>query len=210
MPEAQESETPVDESKPKPKKKRKKRSRKPAAPRAAKSANDGGSSQSPYPRHAVDKALRIPRAILEQHAGKPATANEAASFVGAKKAHGPFRVELASASKYGFLERPEPGKVQPTDLAKQVLRPQKPNDAVDGYRKAIQLAPVISEVYTHYRGEHLPDDQFLKNTVVEKYKVPAEKFEEFKTIFLESLESAQLLTKHGDNDVPPHLSSRSI
>lgn len=59
-------------------------------------------------------------------------------------------------------------------------------------------APIISDVYKHYRGENLPDDQFLKNTVVEKYRVPAEKFEEFKAIFLESLEQAKLITKHGD------------
>lgn len=157
----------------------------------------GGGSASPYPRHVVEKSLRIPKAILEQNAGKPATASEAASFVGVK-AHGPFHVELSSASKYGFLERPEPGKVQPSALAKQILRPQKPNDEIDGYRQAILRAPVINEVYKHYRGENLPDDQFLKNTVVDTYKVPSEKFDEFKLVFLDSLERAQLLAKHGD------------
>lgn len=157
----------------------------------------GGGGASPYPRHTVEKALRIPRAILEQNAGKPATASEAAAFVGVK-AHGPFQVELSSASKYGFLERPEPGKVHPSGLAKQILRPQKPDDEVDGYRQAILRAPVINEVYKHYRGENLPDDQFLKNTVVDTYKVPNEKFDEFKSVFLDSLERAQLLTKHGD------------
>ena len=59
-------------------------------------------------------------------------------------------------------------------------------------------APDISEVYQHYRGENLPDDQFLRNTVVETYKVPAENFQEFKQVFFESLETAQLLAKHGD------------
>lgn len=52
--------------------------------------------------------------------------------------------------------------------------------------------------YKHYRGENLPDDQFLKNTVVETYKIPADNFLEFKQVFLESLEAAQLLSKHGD------------
>jgi hypothetical protein len=78
------------------------------------------------------------------------------------------------------------------------LRPQTPSDAIDAYRQAVLRAPIISDVYKHYRGENLPDDQFLKNTVVDTYKVPADKFEEFKTIFLESLESARLLSKHGD------------
>lgn len=181
--------------------KRKTAKRKARKKRGAAVKTDGGSTskgQSSYPRHSVDKALRIPRAIIEQNAGKLCTPNEAASFVGAKKAHGEINVELSSASKYGFLSRPETGKVQPTDLAKQILRPQRPNDEVEGYRQAILNAPVIADVYKHYRGENLPDDQFFKNTVVESYKVPADKFEEFKSIFLESLEKAQLLTKHGD------------
>jgi hypothetical protein len=59
-------------------------------------------------------------------------------------------------------------------------------------------APDISEVYQHYRGENLPDDQFLRNTVVETYKVPADSLQEFKQVFLESLETAELISKHGD------------
>ena len=177
MTDTPDEETPAAETPAKGKLAKKKKKRKAtkgkASTRRAKSAAaeeaSAGATTSPYPRHSVDKALRIPKAILEQHAGKPCTANEAASFVGAKRAHGPFRVELSSASKYGFLNRPESGKVQPTELAKQIIRPQKPNDEIEGYRQAILTAPIISDVYKHYRGENLPDDQFLKNTVVEKY-----------------------------------------
>jgi hypothetical protein len=192
----QESTPEVEEGKPRRKDKngRKKRAKRaartPAAIRAAK--------QAVYPRHAVDKALRIPKAILDQNAGKSCTVIEAASFLGAKTAHGEFQVEVSSASKYGFLDRPEAGKVQPTDLARKILIPQTPDDEINGYREAILKAPTISDVYKHYRGENLPDEQFLKNTVVENYKVPAEKFLEFKRIFLDSLEVAQLLSRHGD------------
>jgi hypothetical protein len=35
-----------------------------------------------YPRHSLDKALRIPRAILDQNAGKPCTDEKAAEFAG--------------------------------------------------------------------------------------------------------------------------------
>src|ERR1019366_2566891 len=62
-----------------------------------------------YPRHSVEKALRIPKAIIEQNAGKACTPKEAAAFLGATSAAGPFAVEISSAMKYGFLERPEAG-----------------------------------------------------------------------------------------------------
>jgi hypothetical protein len=53
-------------------------------------------------------------------------------------------------------------------------------------------------VYKHYRGENLPDDKFLQNTVVETYRIPAENFGEFKQIFLDSLQTAQLIAKNGE------------
>jgi hypothetical protein len=154
-------------------------------------------ARAKFPRHAVAKALRVPRSILEQNAGKACTPAEAAAFVGVGPG-GPFNVEIGSATKYGFLERPQPGQIQPTALAKKIIRPQSPSDELEGYREAIFKAPEIAEIYKHYRGENLPDDQFLKNTVVETYKIPADSFLDFKQVFIESLETAQLLTKYGD------------
>src|ERR1700680_1807648 len=169
-------------------------SKKSAAKRRA-AAEDETSGNAKYPRHPIEAALRIPRAILDQNAGNACAQKEAAAFLGLKD-HGPFRVEVSSALKYGLLHRPAPGKIEPSVLAKQILRPQKPSEELEGYPQAILTAPQISDVYKHYRGENLPDDQFLRNTVVETYKVPAEKFDEFKGVLISSLEKAQLLTKH--------------
>ncbi len=160
-------------------------------------AREGKAKRAKYPRHSVEKALRIPKAILEQNAGKPCTPKEAASFLGVK-AQGPFNVEIGSATKYGLLERPEKGKIQLTDLARRILRPKNSEDELKGYREAVMLAPELSDVYKHYRGENIPDDTFFRNTLVDTYKIPESDFPSFKQIFLESLEKAKLLAKHGD------------
>jgi hypothetical protein len=154
-------------------------------------------TQPKFPRHSVTKALRIPRAILEQGGGKPCSPNDAARFAGMGMS-GALAVEIASALKYGFLERPEPGKIQPTQLARKILRPQSPSDEVEGFREAVLNAPELSEIYQHYRGENLPDDQFIQNVAREVYKIPEDAFLDFKSVFLESLQSAQLLVKSGD------------
>jgi hypothetical protein len=154
-------------------------------------------TRAKFPRHSVVRALRIPKAIIDQGAGKPCTPRQAAAFLGVGF-RGPFGVESGSATKYGFLERPQTGQIQPTALAKKILKPQAQTDTIDGYREAIMNAPDISTVYAHYRGENLPDDQFFKNTVVDTYKIPDEAFIEFKQVFIESLEAAQLLQKHGE------------
>lgn len=150
-----------------------------------------------YPRHAVDKALRIPTAILEQNAGKECTVKESAGFLGVGAA-GPYRVEVSSGIKYGFLDRPSTGRITITERAKRVLRPQDPQDKINGLREAVTEAPVFSDVYGHYRGENLPDDQFLRNALIDKFKVPDDKVMEFKEVFLASLRFADLLVEHDE------------
>lgn len=181
---------------------------KPAVKTAAKKVAKAASrrSQSPrkqgekaaFPKHSLPRSTRIAAAILDQAAGKSCTPSDAAKLFGLSNPGGTFAVEVASSLKYGILERPESGQIQPTALARKILRPQNPNDPVEGYREALLLAPVVSDVYQHYRGENIPDDQFFRNALAEKFGIPSEDFAEFKQVFLESLEAAQLLAVHGD------------
>ena len=151
--------------------------------------------QAKYPRYPVDKALRVPRAILEQNAGKECSDREAAGFLGIKLS-GPFQVEINAALKYGFLERPSPGRLKLSDLGRKVLRPQEPRDEIEAFREAVLKAPEISDVYKHYRGENLPDQQFFDNALVDTFHIPQAKLSEFKTIFVESLKKAELIEEH--------------
>ncbi len=77
---------------------------------------DNGSSK--YPRHSLEKSLRIPKAILEQNAGKLCSEEEAAKYMGVGN-NGPFKLEVSSSTKFGLIERPTIGKIQITDLAKK-------------------------------------------------------------------------------------------
>jgi len=164
-------------------------------PKAAK--RQSSAAPPKYPRHAVDKALRIPGAIIDQNAGKECTDAESAKFVGVGY-NGPFKVELSSSIKYGFLERPKSGHVVVTDRARQAIRPQKPGDEIEALRQAVLDAPDIGQVYKHYRGENLPDGKFFENALVDKFGIPAEKVSEFSDVFLSSLKSANLLEQRGD------------
>ena len=89
------------------------------------------------------------------------------------------------------------GRSNPPSL-RGILRPKSPEDEVKGYREAVLQAPELAEVYKHYRGENIPDDTFFKNTLVDTFKIPESDVSDFKQIFLESLDKAKLLAKHGD------------
>jgi hypothetical protein len=196
MPDDKETQPPPA-TPPKPKAPRKKKKNKVAkkrfqakAPEDGKTTPTGGAAK--FPRHSSTKALRIPRAVLDQNAGKPCSDKEALKFAGLSF-NGPSRVELSSSIKYGFLGRPGTATIGVTDLAKRILRPQKPNEAIDGMRQAVLNAPGVSDVYTHYRGENVPDDEFFRNALVDTFGLPADKVDEFKAVFFDDLQDAQLI-----------------
>ncbi len=149
-----------------------------------------------YPRNTLEKVLRIPKAILDQNAGKECSDKDIATFLGIKYNKGPFALELSSAIKFGLLERPSAGRIAVSDLAKKILRPQKEQEELAGLREAVLMAPEISTVYSHYRGENLPDMQFFDNALVDKFGIPKDKAAEFKVIFFDTLNTAKLIEEH--------------
>jgi hypothetical protein len=155
------------------------------------------SSVAKFPRQSVERALRIPRVLYEQNAGKPATPLEAAKFAGLGSAAGPFAVELSSAKKYGFLSV-EGQKLALTERARRAIAPQSEDDKINALREAILDAPELSEVYNFYRGENLPDETFFLNALKERFHVPPGKIPEFSTVFNDSVLAAGLLDETGD------------
>ena len=165
-------------------------------PKGEKNASAASPKTANYPRHTVEKALRIPKAIFDQNAGKPTSLADAARFTTGGKAHGPFRTEVASAKKYGFL-RSEDRKLVPEERARKALAPQSETDRITALREAVLAAPDLSEVYHHYRGENLPDDRFFPNALTDRFDIPSEKVSEFLEIFFESMRSAELIDESG-------------
>lgn len=101
----------------------KKTAKRKAKVKAKKAQKPSSSGSAKYPRHTISKVLRIPQAIIDQNAGNECTIAESAGFVGVGN-HGPYRLEVSSANKYGLLDSPSTGKIGPSDLAKRILRPQ--------------------------------------------------------------------------------------
>lgn len=167
-----------------------------AGTKADKKSSKSAAQQAKYPRHSVEKALRIPRAIYEQNAGNPATRKEAAAYAGGSVT-GAFNVEVSSARKYGFLETQDKRLVV-TARARQAIAPQSETDRINALRDAILSAPDVSDVYNFYRGENLPDDEFLRNALIDRFKIPVDKTAEFTEVFFEDIRAADLLDESGE------------
>jgi hypothetical protein len=150
-----------------------------------------------YPKNSLPGCLRIPQGILDQNAGNDCSDREAAAFSKIGWG-GNLGVEISSAIKYGLLERASPGKIRPTELARRIIRPQEAKDRIEGLRQAVLKAPVIGDLYTRYRGENLPDQEFLANTLVDSFNIRKDEVPEFINTFIETLRSAQLLEEVGN------------
>lgn len=176
---------------------KKRRARK-AKPKRSRAKSAASAQAAKFPRHSVDRALRIPKAIYDQNGGKPATLQEAVAFTGGTAVSGPFRTEVSSAKKYGFLEPADGGKVGVTDRARQAIAPQSENDRLNAIREAILAAPDISDVYNFYRGENLPDQQFFVNALTDRFGLPTDKVGEFLEIFNDAMQTAHLIDEDGE------------
>ncbi|WP_037182173.1 hypothetical protein [Rhodococcoides fascians] len=150
-----------------------------------------------FPRHTLVQALRIPEAIYKQNGGNPATTKEAVTFAGGRSVTGAYQLEISSAKKYGFLKL-EGGKLALEERARRAIAPQSEGDKVAAFREAVLAAPEISDVYNFYRGENLPDSNFLVNALTDKFGIPADKTAEFLSILTDSLEQAELVDSSGD------------
>jgi hypothetical protein len=189
---ADENAAPVEPAVPakKSKKKGKKRAKKKAngAPGRAR----GGAGRVKFPKHSIHDCIRIPQAIVDQHAGEACSDREGAAFAKIGWT-GEIGVEISSAIKYKLLERPSPGKIKPTDLVRKITRPQDPKDKLAALRQCVMNAPVISDVYTKYRSENLPDTEFFVNALRDSFGVPPDQIDDFITVFNKSLKEAELL-----------------
>tara|TARA_R100000005_G_C4997717_1_gene204412 strand:+ start:2432 stop:3496 length:1065 start_codon:yes stop_codon:yes gene_type:complete len=144
-----------------------------------------------FPGLNLERALRIPKAIVEQNAGKACTSQQAASYLGIN--YGPtYRIEASATNKFGLLAAPERGKIAPSELALKILRPQSPQDELVGLQEAILNAPTLGDVYRHYRGENLPDTIFFRNALADNFNVSQEKLDSFIQVFLDSITFAHM------------------
>lgn len=162
-----------------------------ARKRTPQTTKSNANKGADFPGIGLEKALRIPKAIVEQNAAKPCTSHQAATYVGLT--YGPsYRVEASAAKKFGLTASQERGYVEPSELALKILRPQSPKDEQQGLQEAILNAPTLGDVYRHYRGENLPDTKFFRNALTDNFNVPQDKVDAFVQVFMESVTFAKM------------------
>lgn len=133
--------------------------------------------QSDVPSGSLDDALRIPQAILDHYAGKPATPLHVAKALNVDPKGSQIRVLSGASIAFGLIEGgAQAASISVTDLARRILRPKEEGQDLASKREAVLRPRVFGEFLRKYDGSPFPRNDIAQN-VLEELGVPREKTE---------------------------------
>lgn len=152
-------------------------------------------SQADVPGYSLEQALRIPRAIQDNYAGKPTTPLRVAAAMNVQPGSGPFRQLCGSAIAYELTEGSYSAtEIKLTQLGRRITRPTVEGDDLVAKREALLKPRVINEFLTHYNGSPIPKDNIAQN-VLSDMGVPDDRTSEVLALITESAEALGLITE---------------
>lgn len=143
-------------------------------------------SQSDVPAYALDEALKIPRAIIENYGGHPATPLHVASAVNLKPDSRRFRDLCGSAIAYGLTRGGYNAKVISVEsLAKSIIAPLEEGGDLLAKREAALKPRVLGEFIRKYANSPLPRRDIALNVLIEM-RVPRDRAESVYNMILDT------------------------
>ncbi|MDQ3915774.1 MAG: hypothetical protein M3285_14160 [Actinomycetota bacterium] len=137
-----------------------------------------------FPRRTLENALRVPQAIKQHNAGNPWSTEEVARALDLGPKSGNFFYVTASSRAYGLTEGTrETSQISLTPLGRQAVYPANKEEERDAWVKAFLNVPAFRQVLEYYRGNNLPERQFLSNTLVSQFNIPEDQHDEFVDLF---------------------------
>ncbi|MYJ73476.1 MAG: hypothetical protein F4092_17265, partial [Rhodospirillaceae bacterium] len=160
-------------------------------------------SQTDLPRASLEKALRLPRALLEQYAGQPTPPIDLALAVGVKPSSSGWRTLTGSAIGYGLTEGGyNAPTISLTNLGRRAVAPQEEGEDVEALREACLRPAVISMFLRKYDGNKFPREEIALNVLKGEFEVPAARADEALEMIVENAETiGAFRTMSGDRYV---------
>jgi predicted nucleotide-binding protein len=151
-------------------------------------------SQADIPSVSLDKALRVPEAIVENYASQPVNVIQLAKAMDMTPTSGPFRAICGAAIAYGLTDGGyNAGKVAITARARRIFKPQREGEDFTAKLEAFLQPRIIREFINHYNGSSLPKDEIACN-VLEDMGVPQERVKDVYAMILSGAEDLGLIS----------------
>src|SRR3954453_5479417 len=103
-------------------------------------------SQADVPRHTLEEAMRIPRAIADEYGKQPSSPVEIGAAIGVQPTTGTFRSLAGASLAFGLTDGgPRVAAIGLTDIGKRIVAPMEEGDDLVAMREAFLRPRVIRE-----------------------------------------------------------------
>jgi hypothetical protein len=132
----------------------------------------------------MEQALRVPQALKEHNGGNPWASAEVAKALNVGKTTANFFYITAASRDFGFtVGTRDTAEISLTELGKRVVYPQSPQEESSARLEGFLRVDSFRKVLEHYRGNNLPDRQFLENTLHQEFGIDPTVQDEFIELF---------------------------
>jgi predicted nucleotide-binding protein len=123
-------------------------------------------SQSDVPRHSLEEAVRVARALEDHYGGGPASPMDVATSLDSTPASSWFRMVTGAAIAYGLTEGGyNSNEIQLTALGRRVVAPTAEGDDTAALREALLRPRVMREFLKKYDRKKLPPANIAQNVL---------------------------------------------
>lgn len=142
-----------------------------------------------FPKHTLEEAIRVAKAIEDKNAGNPLPAGAVATAVGFRQPQDwRFLDLLRSANQYGLVDGTGPAaNISLAKTGQDIVAPSSPQQRTNGLFAAFRSVADFDKVEKFYGGKSIPEDEFFLNTLNREFSIPRERAETFAKVFTNNL-----------------------
>lgn len=147
-------------------------------------------NQTDLPRTSLERALRLPRALIEQFAGEPTPPLDLALAVGVKPSSSGWRILTGAAIGYGLTAGGYGApSISLTDLGRRTVAPEEEGEDLMALREACLKPAVINGFLCKYDGNKFPREDIARNVLQSQFDVPPGRTDEALKLIVENAET---------------------
>jgi hypothetical protein len=137
-----------------------------------------------FPIVTLEDAIKIPEAVRAKNSGNPLESKLVAKACNIAHMTSKFFYVTSAARDYGLtVGTRDTTTIALTDLGRAIVYAD--NAEIQRTKKVEAFLKVekFKQVYDHYNGSNLPEEQYVSNTLEGKFQIPPEQHKEFVEVF---------------------------
>jgi hypothetical protein len=143
-----------------------------------------------FPKHTLEDAIRVTKAIEDKNAGNPMRADLLARAVGFNQPNDwRFQDLLKAARMYGLTSGAgQKATIGLEKIGRDIVAPSSPQQRQDALRQAFHSVEPFKKVDDFYKGKRIPEDEYFLNTLTRDFGIQRDRVEKFAEIFSANLQ----------------------